>query len=66
METKGWLASKTMWFNALSVIVAGASWGAGSLTSHPDLVCILVIVQAIGNLILRRFTNTAIAKKAPE
>jgi hypothetical protein len=61
METKKWLASKTMWFNVLSLVVAGASWGAGALASHPDLVAALVIIQAVGNLILRRMTHTAIA-----
>lgn len=61
METKGWLASKTMWFNVLSLVVAGSSWGAGALTAHPDLVCALVIIQAVGNLLLRRMTKTVIA-----
>jgi hypothetical protein len=61
METKKWLASKTIWFNVLSLVVAGASWGAGALTAQPDLVCALVIIQAVGNLLLRRMTKTAIA-----
>jgi len=62
MNSKSWINSKTAWYNVLSIVVAGASWGAGSLSAHPDLVCILVIVQALGNLILRKFTNTAIGK----
>ena len=61
MDTKRWLASKTMWFNVLSLVVGGAGWGAGALTAHPDLVAALVIIQAVGNLILRRMTKTAIA-----
>jgi hypothetical protein len=63
MENKGWLASKTMWFNVLTLVVSGATWGAGALTAHPDFVCVLVIVQAVGNLILRRFTSVPIGKK---
>lgn len=62
METKGWLQSKTMWFNVLSLVAGGSGYVAGAMSAHPTLVCILVIVQAVGNLVLRKFTNTSIAK----
>jgi hypothetical protein len=61
METKTLWQSKTVWFNVLSLVIGGAGYGAGALSAYPEVVCALVIIQAIGNLILRRVTKTAIA-----
>jgi len=61
METKQWWTSRTMWFNVLSLVAGGAGYSAGALSAYPTLVCVFVIVQAIGNLVLRRITTTAIA-----
>jgi hypothetical protein len=61
MESKSMFASRTVWFNLLTLVVGGASYGAGALSAYPELVCALVIIQAIGNLVLRRITKTAIA-----
>lgn len=58
---KSIFASKTIWLNAVTMIATGAGFFAGSLSSHPDMVCWLVMIQSIANVILRLTTNTAIA-----
>jgi hypothetical protein len=60
MSNKPWYTSKTIWFNAISLVAGVSGWGAGTMTSYPEIVCVLVIIQAIGNLILRRMTSTPI------
>jgi len=60
METKKWYASKSVWFNVISLVAGISGWGAGTLTTSPGVVCILVIIQAVGNLLLRKMTTTAI------
>jgi hypothetical protein len=62
METKKWYQSKTVLFNIVSLVAGISGWGAGTLTTSPGLVCALVIIQAIGNLVLRKMTTTAITK----
>lgn len=62
METKKWYASKTVWVNAIALVAGVSGWGAGTITEYPTLVCVLVIVQAVGNLFLRKMTTTAITK----
>ena len=60
METKKRYASKSDWFNVISLVAGISGWGAGTLTTSPGVVCILVIIQAVGNLLLRKMTTTAI------
>jgi hypothetical protein len=62
METKRFFLSKTIWFNVISIVAGVSGWGAGTLTTSPGLVCTLVIIQAVGNLLLRKMTTTAITK----
>lgn len=61
MESKGWLQSKTMWFNIFSIVAGGAGYLSDALSSHPTFVCVLVILQAVGNLILRKMTVKPVA-----
>jgi hypothetical protein len=60
METKPFWQSRTMWLNTIALVAGVAGWGAGTITSYPGVVCILVIIQAVGNLLLRKMTTTAI------
>lgn len=60
---KSIFASKTIWLNAVTMVATGAGFFAGSLSSHPDLVCWLVLIQSLANVVLRLITNTAVAVK---
>jgi hypothetical protein len=60
---KSIFASKTIWLNAVTMVATGAGFFAGSLSSHPDLVCWLVLIQSLANVVLRLMTNTAIVVK---
>ena len=60
MSDKKWYASKTVWFNVLSLVAGVSGWGAGAMTEYPGVVCVLVIIQALGNLALRKMTTTPI------
>jgi hypothetical protein len=62
MDTKKWYTSKSIWFNVISLVAGVSGWGAGTMTSYPEIVCALVIIQAVGNLVLRRMTTTAVTK----
>jgi len=57
---KNILASKTLWVNGVTLVATGTGFFAGALSSHPDLVCWLVLVQAVANILLRFMTKTAI------
>jgi hypothetical protein len=57
---KKWYQSKTVWFNMISLVAGVSGWGAGTMTSYPEIVCVLVIIQALGNLVLRRMTSTSV------
>lgn len=59
------LKSKTIWVNGVTLIATGTEFFAGSLTSHPDLVAWLVLVQAIANIALRFMTKTPLAATKP-
>jgi len=54
---KSFLASKTLWLNAIALIATGTGFASGTLTSYPTLVCVLVVVQSIANLVLRLMTK---------
>jgi hypothetical protein len=57
---KSIFASKTLWVNGLTLVATGTGFFAGSLSSHPDLVCWLVLAQAVANILLRFMTKSAI------
>jgi uncharacterized membrane protein YtjA (UPF0391 family) len=60
MESKKWYQSRTVIFNIISLVAGVSGWGAGTMTSYPEIVCALVIIQAVGNLVLRRMTSASI------
>jgi hypothetical protein len=62
--TKGFLTSKTLWINTISLVATGTGFFAGALTSHPDLVCWLVLIQAAANIMLRFMTKEPVTLKA--
>ncbi len=55
--------SKTLWFNGLSMLATGAGFLSGSLAAHPEIVTVLVIVQALANIVLRFVTVEPVAMK---
>jgi|WetSurMetagenome_2_1015567.scaffolds.fasta_scaffold09775_10 hypothetical protein len=61
---KSIFTSKTMWVNATTLVATATGFFAGSLSSHPDLVCWLVLIQAVANIILRWLTKEPVAMKA--
>lgn len=54
---KHWWKSKTIWFNAVSLIVYVAQGLSGSEWIKPD---VLIAVTAVGNGILRTITHEGI------
>lgn len=60
---KSIFASKTLWVNGLTLVATGTGFFAGSLSSHPDLVCWLVLAQSVANILLRFMTKNAVAAK---
>jgi hypothetical protein len=63
---KSFLTSKTLWVNATTLVATATGFFAGSLSSHPDLVCWLVLVQAVANIVLRWLTKEPITLKATQ
>ena len=63
---KKWHRSKTIWFNALpailSAIVTTATVVAASdrVQSQTLVLCLVVFIQSIGNIVLRRVTKDQI------
>lgn len=57
---KPWYASKTMWFNILTILGTGTGWALNYLTPFPWVVVGLVIAQAGINIALRFVTKKAI------
>jgi hypothetical protein len=62
--TKSFLASKTLWVNAITFVATGTGFFAGALTSHQDLVCWLVLIQAAANIVLRFLTKETVTLAA--
>ena len=56
---KHWWHSKTLWFNAVSILVFSAQ-GMSGITCIPNDVLITII--AVGNAVLRAMTKEAIGK----
>lgn len=61
--TKSFLTSKTLWLNTISLIATGTGFASGALTSYPDLVCWLVLIQAAANIVLRFMTKEPVTLK---
>ncbi len=59
---KSFLASKTLWFNGLSLVATGAGFLSGNLSAHPEIVTALVIIQALANILLRMVTTQPVTK----
>jgi hypothetical protein len=57
---KSFLASKTLWVNTAALVATGTGFFAGSLSSYPTTVAILVLIQSIANLALRFMTKTPV------
>jgi hypothetical protein len=57
---KSILLSKTIWVNILSLVATGTGFATGTLTQYPTLVCVLVLVQAVANLVLRLMTKESV------
>lgn len=54
---KNFLASKTLWMNAIALVAASTGTCAGAFTDHPNLVAWLVVIQSVANLVLRFLTK---------
>ena len=62
VQTKGWYASKTVWFNILSLVAAVAAL-KGLELSADDVVALSAGVSTVGNILLRFATDTPIGAK---
>ena len=62
VQTKGWYASKTVWFNILSLVAAVAALKGLNLSSD-DVVALSAGVSTVGNILLRFATDTPIGAK---
>lgn len=61
-QAKKWYTSRTLWFNALSLVVIIASTLADpALVTNPQIVAGAGAVVTIANACLRLVTNSAIA-----
>ena len=59
--SKHWLASKTLWFNGLAVLLSvWLSFGFGEFTPSPEASEISTALIAIINIVLRFATTQAI------
>lgn len=65
MDTKKSWQSKTVWLNAvtLAVAVAGFLTTNDLIKQHPVAVATLVVLQSVGNLILRFATTKGLTLK---
>lgn len=63
--SKSFWTSKTLWVNGITLLATGTGFFAGALSAHPDLVCWLVLVQAVANLILRWVTKVPVTVTTP-
>jgi hypothetical protein len=66
MNTKPWYASKTIWFNGLTVIVAAATIFGWTLNQDlfNQITAGLLAIAPLVNIVLRLYTNKAIALPA--
>lgn len=62
VQQKGWYASKTVWFNILSLVAALAALKGLNLNAE-DIVTIAGGISTIGNILLRSVTDTPIGTK---
>lgn len=60
MDAKSFLASKTIWANVAMLVATGTGFFAGSLSSYPTTVAVLVLIQSIANLALRFMTKSPV------
>jgi len=62
-DTKSPLASKTVWFNILTLVagVAGYIAGADAMSQYPAVIPIFVAVQGAVNIVLRFLTSKPLA-----
>lgn len=49
-------ASKTLWFNGLTMLATGIGFVSTNLAAQPTIVATLVLVQALCNIVLRFMT----------
>lgn len=62
VQQKGWYASKTVWFNILSLVAALVALKGFNLNAE-DIVTLAAGVSTIGNIFLRFTTETPIGSK---
>lgn len=63
MDGKKWYTSKTLWFNSFaSVIYAAGLFSDSGLFTNPKVLSGLGLTVAIGNKVLRLFTDSPITK----
>jgi hypothetical protein len=62
VQQKGWYASKTVWFNILSLIAALAALKGFNLNAE-DIVTLAAGISTVGNIFLRFATETPIGSK---
>lgn len=62
MNAKPWYASRTLWFNIVSLVVAVAGVLLDpQLALSPAVMTTLTVVITVGNMVLRALTNQPIA-----
>lgn len=68
MNCKRWYRSKTLWFNAIVLMLAAAEMQLNVLQGvlPGDVYAWLAFVLPVGNAVLRLFTTTAITIKPAE
>jgi hypothetical protein len=65
MDAKSCWKSKTIWLNGivLATAVAGFLTTHEIVREHPVVVAVLVVLQAVGNLVLRFVSSTPVKLK---
>lgn len=62
--TKPWYASKTLWFNVITVIIAVVGDLTKAFTFSGVTAEIFAGILSVGNILLRLITNTALTATA--